>query len=135
MGGISGFGVTFTIGGVAVGEITGVTPPGLSRDTIDVTTNSSPEGWREFVGGLKDGGEASIEGRYKPGDAGQAALRDAFNDDDPSPIVITFPDGAAFSANALVTNNEMSAPFDADITFSATLKVSGKPTFTDASGS
>ncbi|MGW2547153.1 MerR family transcriptional regulator, partial [Kitasatospora sp. NPDC001574] len=36
-------------------------PLRVIRDHLDSTTHGSPGGWREFVGGLKDGGEVSAD--------------------------------------------------------------------------
>ena len=43
-----------------VAEVTAISGPGISRDTIDATHMESPDRFREFVGGLRDGGEVTV---------------------------------------------------------------------------
>ena len=51
-----------------VAELTEISGIDMSADTIDVTTLNSTSGFREFVAGLKDGGEVGISGFFYPGD-------------------------------------------------------------------
>ena len=57
-----GYGMQFKIGNGAspevfteVAECTNITPPGFARDAIDASHHQSPEAYREFIAGLKDG--------------------------------------------------------------------------------
>ena len=43
-----------------VAEIVELTPPSMSRDEIDVTSHQSSDGYREFISGLRDGGEVCV---------------------------------------------------------------------------
>jgi predicted secreted protein len=129
-----GYGTLFKIGNGAtpevfttVGEVTSITPPGMSRDAIDATHEESPDGWREFIGGLKDGGEVSLELNYVPGSA-TTILLNAEIEAAPGNKQIVFPGGEIFSFRALCTNFEPEAPLDDKMVASATYKVSGKPT-------
>lgn len=45
----------------AIAEIKDVAGPELKRDTKDSTHHGSVDGWKEFVPGLKDGGELSFK--------------------------------------------------------------------------
>ena len=61
-------GTKLLIGETTPVEVAGLTSIGgleLSADTIDVTTLAS-DGYREFIGSLKDGGEVSLEGYFEP---------------------------------------------------------------------
>jgi len=58
-----GYGVAFAIGDggdpetfTDVAEVTSVTPPSLSMDTVAATHTDSEEGWREYIAGLLDDG-------------------------------------------------------------------------------
>lgn len=53
----------------AVAEITDISPPSMGRDLIEVTHHASPGGYREFISGLRDGGEVSLEANWLPTDA------------------------------------------------------------------
>lgn len=141
MNGLNGFGTSLSRdNGVTfdpISNITSVSGPGISRETIDVTAHDSPNGWMEFVGGLIDGGEVSADINYNPGamvgatNVTTTLLADVEN---PDPVVyeIAFPDGSKFSAPLLITGFEPEAPYDDKLAASLTFKVAGKPTFTAA---
>ncbi|MGW2260272.1 phage tail tube protein [Streptomyces sp. NPDC001780] len=139
MAGINGFGVKLKRGDGAatevfteIADITNLGGPGLSRETVDVTSHGSPDAWMEFVGGLKDAGEVSVDINYQP--AKHDLLVDDFDDEEPRSYQIVFPDEAAttWTIKALLTGFEPEAPYDDKLSASLTLKVSGKPTLTPA---
>jgi len=126
----SAFGTTLKKGAVAIAELTNIGGPSLSAATIDATSHDSADGYREFLQGLRDGGEIGIEGNFIPGNAGQVALVTDFNDGSLDEYTITLPVAMAttWTCNAIVTAFECREPYDAQASFTATLKVSGKPT-------
>lgn len=126
--GVSAFGTTFSIGSTVVAELTNISGPSMSRNTIDVTSHDSDDGYMEFVGGLRDGGSFSIEGNFT-NETGQAALVTNFNSNDAESCTITFPTETpiTWTFDGLVTDFDTSAPQDGKLSFSATIKVSGKP--------
>ncbi|MCI0687121.1 MAG: hypothetical protein L0Y54_07800, partial [Sporichthyaceae bacterium] len=73
MAGIDAFGTVLKRGDggspenfTAIGRSTSISGPGLSRETLDVTAHDSPDQWREFQGGLRDGGELTVDINYDP---------------------------------------------------------------------
>ena len=54
----------FKLGSTTISEVTSISAPNLTADTIDVTTHGSTGRYREFIQGLRDGGEITIEGFY-----------------------------------------------------------------------
>lgn len=114
-----------------LGEITAVTPPPMSRDTVDATHMQSPEKWREFIAGLKDGGEISMDLNFIPASETDVRLREAQTEDKPSPVEIEFPNGSVWSFKAFCTGYEPDVPLDDKMTATCTWKVTGKPTFED----
>lgn len=134
MSGMDAFGTTLSRGDgestesfAAIANVTSISPASLSRDTYDVTAHDSTDGWREFIGGLKDGGEVSIDVNYNPGT--HDTLITDLDDVDPRNYKIAFPDGAEWSFPAIMTGFEPDAPHDGKLTASLTFKVAGKPTF------
>jgi predicted secreted protein len=124
------FGTTISINATSVAEVINIGGVDVTMDTIDVTNHDSANAYREFIGGLVDAGEVPIEGNFYPGDAGQTALLTALNARIASAFVITFPAavGASWSFNALVTGFKAAdAPVDGQLSFSANLKITGKP--------
>ncbi|MCY0961574.1 phage tail tube protein [Streptomyces sp. H27-H5] len=135
MSGINGFGTAFQRGDGAgpevftsIADTTNISGPGLSRETIDVTSHSSPDAWMEFIGGLKDGGEVSLDVNYAP--AMHDVLIGDFDDVDPRNYRVVFPDPdtTTWSFKAVMTGFESEAPYDDKLAASLTFKVSGKPT-------
>lgn len=136
MAGISGFGTKLQRGDgaapetfAAIANVTNITPPSTSRNDIDVTAHDSADGWMEFVGGLKDAGEVSVDINYEP--AVHDVLLDDYDADDLITWRIVFPDTAAttWEFKAFLSGFEPEAPSDDKLAASLTFKVSGKPTF------
>jgi predicted secreted protein len=129
---VSGFGVDLTWNDVVLAEVINVTGPGESRDMIEVTSHDSANGFKEFIAGLADGGEVSIEGNFKAADStGQIALHTDFQAGTSRTLLITFPSSLGnISGTAFCTAFEMTFPYNDKIGFSATFKYTGKPTLT-----
>ena len=126
-------GTTISIGTVPtlIGGLTEIGGLSLSADTIDVTTLDSDGGYREFIAGFKDAGEVSISGFFDNTAAkGQAEMYDAFESGEVSDFVITFPVASKtkWTFKGIVTGFETSANLEDPISFSGSIKVSGKPT-------
>lgn len=116
-----------------IAEVTDITGPGLVQDPLDVTSHESPGAFREFVGGLLDGGEVTFTINYVP----TAATQDASTGliaDMIARIVrnfqLVFPDVGAttWSFAALITAFEPAEPVDDRLSAEVTLKVTGQPT-------
>ncbi|QUS40575.1 phage tail protein [Tardiphaga alba] len=132
-----GYGTLFKSGSplVTLAEVTSITPPGMSRDSVDASHEQSPGAWREFIAGMKDGGEVSLELNFVPGGTAAASMMAEFDLDGPDAAiqrVIEFPDGSTFSFTGILTGFEPDSPLDDKMTASSTFKVSGKPTLEQA---
>lgn len=114
----------------AVGALTSIGGIEISADSIDVTDLSNSDGYREFLAGFKDGGEVPVEGFLDGADDGQDALYGLMESGASSAFSIIFPTaiGKTWSFNGVVIGFSTSVDVDNAITFSCTIKVSGKPT-------
>jgi len=108
-------------------EVTSITPPNITRDTIDATHMLSTERYREFISGLRDGGECSIELNFVPGGTAMTALLLDLADDTDVPYKIIFPNSSVWTFNAFLTALSPEAPLDDKMTATATFKINGKP--------
>jgi predicted secreted protein len=110
--------------------VTSLNPPNISRETLDVTSHDSTNGWMEFLGSLKDPGEVSADVNYQP-DKHDLLVSD-FEDATPRNYRIVFPDAdsTTWEFPAILTAFEPETPYDDKATASLTWKVSGKPTIT-----
>lgn len=128
MSGTFGNGATFLLGTTTVSEITNVSSPKISADTIDVTTHNNTTKFRDFIKGLMDGGEITIEGNMNYTDYATVFVAAVTTSLYSSTVNMpTSPSTTRFTANVMVTALETSAPHDDKIPFSATMKVTGVP--------
>jgi predicted secreted protein len=120
---------------VTIGEILGVKPPSISRDTVDATHSESTEGYREFIPGLKDGGEVSFDMHLIPGSTGTTLLLSQLGINTASACKISLPTSPAYdwSFDAILTSFEPDAPIDDKMVVAVTFKVTGKPVLAAAS--
>lgn len=120
---IKSFGVSVTIGGTAIGELTDVSANGVDVNFIDTTAHDSSGSWKTFIGGLTDPGTLELTGNYKQGDAGQAALISGRGTS--VAVVITFSDSTNMNFNAIVGGYNLSNPLDDKVEFTCSLKITG----------
>jgi len=130
----SAYGTTFTVAGAAVVQVSNISGPGLSLDTVDVTSHDSTGGWEEVVGTILRSGEVKLDIVYDPN---AATHKNAANGllakliaKTVAACTLVFPSTPAvtWTFNALVTGFEPSASVDGALTASVTLKISGAPT-------
>jgi len=91
-----------------------------------------PTRHREFLQGLRDGGEVSIEGNFDYDEANKVVT--VFNTDANGGVKaceIEFPTtpSSGLTFNGVVTGFETSEPHDDKISYTATIKITGKPNF------
>jgi len=137
MAGIFGYGTIFsaTVSNVLtpIAELLDIAGLELEADDVDLTTHSSANGYRQYVQGLKDGGEVSLEGNFAS-DSSQVALKTLFDSGTTVAMTIAFPNGGGvWSFNGYVKGISTDAPHDDKIEFTATIKVTGQPTLTSSS--
>ena len=126
------YGATLTLATDTIREITNIGGIELTADTVEMTNHQSTDRYREFLQGLRDGGEFSVEGNHIAADAGQVAIMTQFHAATPAAAVFTMADGANWTADVIVTAySPGDAPVDGAIQFTATFKVTGKPTYDD----
>lgn len=142
MPGVAAFGTTLSRDNGtsfdALANVTSLSGPSMSRETIDVTSHDSASSYMEFVASLIDGGEVTADLNWDPADTSldsantTTTLMADLETTTPVAYEITFPDGAKFAADLLITGFEFTANYDAKLEASLTFKVSGLPTFTPA---
>lgn len=113
----------------AVGGLSSIGGVEVSSETTDVTALDNTSGYKEYLGGFKDGGEVPLEGFLDGDDRGQDAMYNAMEDQDEHDFSIVFPKtiGKTWTFKGVVTKFATSAAVGDAIKFSASIKVSGKP--------
>jgi len=123
------FGSVLTVSGAAAGVLS-ISGPGVTVDTIDVTSHSSTSGYREFVEGLADGGEITCEIIFD--DANEAKWAALMRAGVVASCNITWPATTGtlvWTFSAFPTGFEPTAPVDGSLTATLTLKVTGAITY------
>lgn len=152
MPGMAAFGTTLSMGRgqeVAAGgdtfdviaNVTGISGPGLSADTADVTAHNSEGAWEEVVATILRSGDLTLDLNYNPAEpthsadttppSGGEGLAAALQARKWKNFKLTFPTSPTieWSFKGFVTGFEPDAPHDDKLSASATIKLTGKPTF------
>jgi len=129
----TGMGATFSIGDgqdggstvyTKVGEVTSITSPAITRETIDVTHLESPDDFREYIAGLLDTDPATIGFNYVPSaaDALYAAMIAGKGD-----FRITYRNGVKLDFMGIPQNWKPGDPSTSTMAGEFTVKPYGKP--------
>jgi len=118
-----------------IAEVKDITPPQMSKDSIEVTSQDSSNGWREFIPGWKDAGEVTFEGNWLPTNAtqdGTTGVLSVFEDDSNHNWQIVLPTtiGLTIAFAGHVTNFEPDLPLEDAAALSVSIKVTGAITIT-----
>lgn len=135
MAGVDAFGTTWAIGDGAgpevftpVADVTNIDVLNIKVDTTDVSSHDSDAQWREFIGGMKDGGELSFDINYDP--ALHGVIFSAIGQVKNHKITLTDAGAAVVAFGAIVTGMKAQAPYDDKLSATVTLKVTGAPVIT-----
>lgn len=132
---IAGVGTSFKRGDgtstesfVAIAEVNSITGPSMTRAFIDVTSLDSTGGYREYIGGFRDGGDVVLNMNFTR-DNFIIFLGD-YEDDDTHNYQIVFPDTGATTIDfvGVCTDMPPSVPTDDKVTMDVTIRVTGQPT-------
>ncbi len=127
--GISSF---VSINGTTIGNIISIGGPELGRDSLDVSTMDSTAKFREFIPGMIDAGEITMEINYDGTAAGTGNMLSAQMTATTSSIIVSIgADSSTWTCNGFMTGLGHAIPFDDKITQSVTIKLTGQPTYTD----
>lgn len=124
--GFDGGSTNYAIVGV---EVTSITSPGITRETIDATHLMSPDEFREYIAGLLDTDPATIGFNYTPDatDALYAAMMAGKGD-----FRITYPNGVKLDFSGIPQSWKPGDPSTTTMAGEFTVKPSGKPTLNAA---
>lgn len=125
--GVAAFGAVLTVG-TAVAEVTSISGPNITTDMIDVSSHDSADQAREFVAGMIDGGELTIDGNLTTTNA--ADLLDLQAAGTKTTGATLAVGGILMTFDCYVSTTNIDSPYDGKASFSATLKVTGLPVLT-----
>lgn len=125
---VSGLGTTLSRAGSIIAELETIGGINVTAKDINVSHHTSPNGYEEFIQGMRDGGDVAIEGNFIASDAtGQVGLLTDFNAGTVQDFIMTFPDGTTWTFKAYVKAFSAEGPKDDKLKFKSALKVTGKP--------
>ena len=128
-----GYGTLLQRAGVTVLEIMKIGGPVMKADMKEVSNMLSPNSYKEFIAGLRDGGTVTFEGNYIPKEAtnSQVTLRTDFENGTASVWTIVLPNSlGTWTFTGMVSDLSPAYPVDDRITVTGTLKITGKPVLT-----
>nr|DAS26819.1 MAG TPA: tail tube protein [Caudoviricetes sp.] len=113
-----------------IANLTSIGEIGVESEEIDTTDMDSPDDYKESIAGLKDAGEVPIAGNIKDESNVEKMLALA-ESRSVEKWTVTYPSGAKWVFNAYVKSfKDGEKTTDGLATFTATLRVSGKPVYT-----
>lgn len=115
-----------------IANLTSIGEIGVESEEIDATDLDSPDNYKEFIAGSKDAGEVALAGNIKDGANVEKMLALA-ESQSMEEWVVAYPSGAKWTFKGFVKSfKDGEKTPDGLATFSATIRVSGKPTYTVA---
>ena len=119
---------------VKVAEITNIAGPSMTRDTEDVTTLDSTNGYREFIASFRDGGTVVLSMNYTR--TGYELMKDDFESNSLQNYEVVLPDvdKTSLEFEGLVTEFPLTIAPE-KISLETIIKISGAVTLNSGSGS
>lgn len=109
-------------------EVISITPPSDNLDIIDATNMDSANATREFIVGLNDPGNCSMEMNFIPGSASDQKIVQIRDARVAVYCKITFPNSVVWTFLGILTGYEPAVPADDKMTATVTFKVTGSYT-------
>ena len=127
--------------GTRIAEVFSISGPSYSQTAVDTTHHNSTSRFRTYVPGMSDAGEVNFDVRFIPSDnthdeTSGTGLVGLFGASEVSTFVLVFPDNGATKSfmafSGIMTSFTPSADLDSSLDASATIKISGAITYTEA---
>lgn len=112
-------------------EVNSISGPGMSRETIDVTSLDSNAGYREFISGIRDAGTVSLSMNFTNDTYSQAKADFESDVANEYKIVVNNPTQTTLQFSGLVTELPLNIEVADKISADVTIKISGAVTLTD----
>lgn len=128
-----GFGTLFQIGDGAspevfttIGEIFSEIMVGATKPLVEVTHHESPNAFREFITGIAEGDEISIQANWVDNELGQSKVRAAFDGGEMVNFIVRSPSSEEYVYfPGIVTHHDVTRPLDDKQVFNCTVKIAG----------
>lgn len=115
-----------------IANLTSIGEIGVESEEIDATDLDSPDNYKEFIAGSKDAGEVSLAGNIKDESNVEKMLALA-ESQSMEQWEVKYPSGATWVFSGFVKSfKDGEKTPDGLATFSATIRISGKPVYSKA---
>ena len=115
-----------------IANLTSIGEIGVESEEIDATDLDSPNNYKEFIAGSKDAGEVSLAGNIKDESNVEKMLALA-ESQSMEQWKVEYPSGATWTFTGFVKSfKDGEKTPDGLATFSASIRISGKPVYTPA---
>lgn len=113
-----------------IAQLTSIDRGGRALDVLESTNMDITDSYKTFMGGNVDPGTVAIAGFYDEADAEHIGLQTDMDAQTLRNFELAYPAPVSKTVTlaALVQSLEVGHPFDGIVNFTATLKLSGKPT-------
>lgn len=109
-----------------IGRLKAISEIKADSEAVDVTCLDAENGYRQYIQGLKDMGEVTLEGFHEADEAGQRMLRTLYEAGAAVPFTVTFSDESQVQFTAFVKSHALgSAQVDGAVGFTAVLRLTG----------
>jgi predicted secreted protein len=119
---------------VDIANISSITGPGKTRETIETTDLDTLGGYRTFIAGFRDSGTVELKMSFDYNS--YKIMNDDFESDTPVNYQIVLPDegNTTLEFAGLVTDLPLNIVIDDVVSVDVSIKISGKPTVTNTAG-
>lgn len=117
-----------------IAEITNITGPGMSRESIDTTALDTDGGYRTFITGFRNAGTVTLAMNFRRDE--YETMKTDFESDDLQNYEIVLPDddNTSLEFEGLVTELPLAIPPDEKVTADVTIQISGQVNLESGSG-
>lgn len=116
-------------GDLKIANLTSIGEIGVESEEIDATDHDSPDNYKEFIPGNKDAGEVALAGNIKD-ESNVEKMLSLAESQSMEDWIVTYPSGATWTFKGFVKSfKDGEKTPDGLATFSATIRISGKPTY------
>lgn len=119
---------------VALAGISNLPPPAFSREKIDVTHTESPDGFKEYIPGMSDPGDVTLDLNWVAGNATDDYFLELQSEKAARLFEILFTQvtpNRTCTFRGFLTGYEPGVPVDGKMTATVTLAVTGKPVWAE----